>query len=361
MPHEPDEILLGFARALRAAGLLITADRARTLVEAIAAVGLEDVRRVYWAGRASTCSCPEDLADYDKVFVAWFHGMTVSNRPSNDGSAVDATELGSADGDDDSESSTSRQWLASSEELLRNRDIAELSDEESKQLLRMFGSLRPELPTRRTYRREPWPRGVVDRARTLRQVRRSGGGSWRLAYSHASRRPRRVVMLIDVSGSMSVYADALLRLAHTMRAKEVEAFTLGTRLTRVTGSLRIRDTERAVALAGSAVPDWSGGTRLGETLKVFLDRWGQRGMARGAVVVIFSDGWEVGDPNQLEDQMRRLARLAHRVIWVNPHKGAKGYEPVQKGMAAALPHCDGFVAGHSLAAFEELLSAIARA
>jgi uncharacterized protein with von Willebrand factor type A (vWA) domain len=166
---------------------------------------------------------------------------------------------------------------------------------------------------------------------------------------------------------MSSYADALLRLAHrltvSLRAQGgvVETFTVGTRLTHVTRALRMRDPERALVAAGETVPDWSGGTRLGETLRFFLDRWGQRGMARGAVVVVFSDGWERGDASVLAEQMARLRRIAHRVVWVNPHRGKDGYEAVQTGVLAALPYCDDFVAGHSLATYADLVEVLADA
>jgi uncharacterized protein with von Willebrand factor type A (vWA) domain len=168
---------------------------------------------------------------------------------------------------------------------------------------------------------------------------------------------------------MSPYADALLRLAHRFAASSgsttgtgrVEVFTVGTRLTHLSRAMRLRDVERAIVATGRTVPDWSGGTRLGETLKIFLDRWGQRGMARGAVVVIFSDGWERGDASLLGEQMARLHQLAHRVVWVNPHVGKAGYEPVQQGIVAALGHVDDFVAGHSLATFEELIEVVAHA
>jgi hypothetical protein len=189
-----------------------------------------------------------------------------------------------------------------------------------------------------------------------------------LAWRRRRVRPRRVVLLIDVSGSMSGYADALLRLAHRFAVdpgsgvrRPVEVFTIGTRLTRVTRAMRLRDPERALVAAGETVPDWSGGTRLGENLQAFLDRWGARGMARGAVVVVFSDGWERGDASQLAEQMSRLHRIAHRVVWVNPHRGKAGYEPVQQGVLAVLPHVDDFVAGHSLATYAELVEVVARA
>jgi uncharacterized protein with von Willebrand factor type A (vWA) domain len=189
-----------------------------------------------------------------------------------------------------------------------------------------------------------------------------------IAWRRRATRPRRIVLLVDVSGSMSAYADALLRLAHRFShpgpgadGRPVEVFTIGTRLTRVTRAMRLRDPERAIVAAGNTVPDWSGGTRLGETLRIFLDRWGQRGMARGAVVVVFSDGWERGDADLLGEQMQRLRRVAHAVVWVNPHVGKEGYLPVQQGIVAALPHVDHLVAGHSLATFADLVEVVARA
>ena len=198
----------------------------------------------------------------------------------------------------------------------------------------------------------------------MRRALRDGGEVTRLMHRRARPRPRRVVLLVDVSGSMSPYADALLRYAHAAvraRPAATEVFTIGTRLTRVTRELRLRDPDRALAASGEAIPEWSGGTRLGEVLKAFLDRWGQRGTARGAIVVVCSDGWERGGTELLAGQMARLRRLAYAVVWVNPHKGRAGYEPLTGGMQAALPSLDAFVAGHSLAAFDELTGVIARA
>jgi uncharacterized protein len=220
---------------------------------------------------------------------------------------------------------------------------------------------------RRTARHQAWHRGDVDASRTLRASLRRLGEPADIAWRRRGVRPRQVVLLVDVSGSMSGYADPLLRLAHRFtqvgreRRGVVETFTVGTRLTHLTRAMRLRDSERALVAAGETVPDWSGGTRLGETLRFFLDRWGQRGMARGAVVVVFSDGWERGDPALLAEQMARLHRVAHRVVWVNPHRGKAGYEPVQQGVLAALPYIDDFVAGHSLATYADLTEVVSRA
>jgi uncharacterized protein with von Willebrand factor type A (vWA) domain len=241
---------------------------------------------------------------------------------------------------------------------------------EKARLATMFATLAPRAPRRPANRRTPWHRGDVDAQRTLRAMLRRMGEPGEIAWRRRATRPRRVVLLVDVSGSMSAYADALLRLAHRFshpgrgaptRPGGVEVFTVGTRLTRVTRAMRMRDPERAIVAAGETVPDWSGGTRLGENLRMFMDRWGQRGLARGAVVVVFSDGWERGEAELLGEQMRRLRRVAHRVVWVNPHVGKDGYLPVQQGIVAALPHVDDLVAGHSLATFADLIEVVARA
>ena len=367
----PDEVLLGFARALRAAGVAVTPDRALGFLQATSVVGIDDRRATYWAGRSTLCSGPEDLDRYDQVFGAWFlgdeHGRgqrrQSPDRPATQASLEERAE--SAEGEHDSENEI--QAMASATEILRHRDIGGMGAAEKARLAAMFSALHPRSPRRTATRRTPWRRGDVDAARTHRLMLRRMGEPSDIAWRRRGLRPRRVVLLVDVSGSMSPYADALLRLAHTFAAPPagtsdaVEVFTVGTRLTHLTRAMRLRDTERAIVAASHTVPDWSGGTRLGETLKVFLDRWGQRGMARGAVVVLFSDGWERGDVGLLGEQMMRLHRLAHRVVWVNPHRGKAGYLPVQAGIVAALPYVDDFVAGHSMATFEELIEVVAHA
>lgn len=367
MSRQPDEVLLGFARALRAAGVAVTQDRAQGFLAAVAVVGLGDQRATYVAGRATLCGGPDDLASYDQVFEAWFgsrDGLPMPRPPQPAAPAF--TDLPETDGEagpgeDDGDVVRAR---ASELEVLRHRDVATLSPAERQRLSTLFGTLRPRLPLRRTARHQAWHRGDVDASATLRASLRRMGEPAEIAWRRRGRKPRRVVLLVDVSGSMSGYADALLRLAHRFTQAApgaVETFTLGTRLTHVTRALRLRDPERALVAAGRTVPDWSGGTRLGETLRSFLDRWGQRGTARGAVVVVFSDGWERGETTELAAQVARLGRIAHRVVWVNPHRGKTGYEPVQRGILAVLPHVDDFVAGHSLATYAELVEVVARA
>ncbi len=206
--------------------------------------------------------------------------------------------------------------------------------------------------TRPATRRGPRP----DLPRTLRRALRTEGEPFQRAWRRRRTKPRRLVLVLDVSGSMGAYARSLAGFAHAaVRAgRHVEAFAFGTRLTRITPALHSRDPDAALAALGQAVPDWEGGTRIGDSLKELLDGWGRRRPLRGAVVVIASDGLDRGDPEFLGKQMRRLSRVAHRVVWVNPLKGSMRYEPLARGMAAALPHCDHFLPGHNLASLETL-------
>jgi uncharacterized protein with von Willebrand factor type A (vWA) domain len=363
------DTVLGFARTVRHAGVAASPDRVEAMLEAIGALDVLDATAVYWAGRLTLCAGPDDLDRYDAAFAAFFGGerprmRPVSAQPPVQKLAVSAPmQPGSGEGDD-AGPAPELAARASADEVLRHRDVGELTPAEREHLRRLFALLKPAAPMRPSRRRRPNITGSVHPARTVRRALREGGEITRLMHRRAAPRPRRVVLLVDVSGSMSPYADALLRFAHAAvraRPASTEVFTIGTRLTRVTRELRLRDPDRALAASGAAIPDWSGGTRLGEVLKAFLDRWGQRGTARGAVVVICSDGWERGGAELLGEQMARLHRLAHSVVWVNPHKGREGYEPLTGGMQAALPFVDAFVAGHSLAAFEELSGVIQRA
>jgi len=364
-----EETLAGFARALRAAGLPVTADRTRSFLLACSVVGAGARDGVYWAGRATLCSDHEQVSLYDAVFADWFAGDVPRLVPARGRPPVRelAGLLDGAPGPSRPDARRESELVrarASDADLLRHRDVAELGAAERALLAQLFATVRPRAPRRHAVRRVRHHRGELDARRTLREELRRGGEPGPVRYRRRATRPRRVVLLVDVSGSMSPYADALLRLAHVWvrsAPRSTEVFTVGTRLTRVTRALRDRDADVALRGAGEQVPDWSGGTRLGEVLQAFLDRWGQRGTARGAVVVIFSDGWERGEPALLAAQMARLRRLAHRVVWVNPHRGKAGYRPVQGGIAAALPFVDDFVAGHSLATFAELVEVVARA
>ncbi|MEU9187061.1 VWA domain-containing protein [Streptomyces sp. NPDC048484] len=360
-------VLVGFARALRAAGVDAGPDRVHALIGALDVLRPGVRSDVYWSGRLTLCGSRDDLERYDRVFAAYFGG-SVSRGGAVRG--VRATRLrvtvrdaGPAPrtGDESERDAVPAAVLASSAEVLRHRDFADLTDAERGQLRRLLAVFALPGEPRRTARLRPARRGSFDPRRTVREVLRRGGELAPPRRRTRAERPRRVVLLVDVSGSMAAYADALLRFAHAAAhggRVRTEVFTIGTRLTRVTRELTHRDPGTALAAVAAAVPDWRGGTRLGELLRAFLDRWGQRGMARGAVVVVLSDGWERGDPELLAAQMRRLHRLAHRVIWANPRKARPGYAPLAAGMAAALPSVDAFVEGHSLAALERLAAVV---
>jgi uncharacterized protein with von Willebrand factor type A (vWA) domain len=361
----PDEMLVAFTRTVRHAGVAVTADRTQAFLSATSLADAGDRQGVYWAGCATLCSSLEDLERYDAAFRVWFSGED-SPRPHGEPatrSVQRASLVPEASAGDEGEDQIVRA-LASAEEVLRHRDIAQLSPGERRSLATLFAGLRVNPPRRRSPRRGLSHRGEIDPRRTLREQLRRAGEPGPLSHRRPRTRARRIVLLVDVSGSMEPYADSLLRLGHRMSHAvpgHVEVFTIGTRLTRVTTALRLRDPEEALKAAGQSVPDWSGGTRLGESICAFSARWGQRGMARGSVVVIASDGWERGDPRLLGEQVARLQRLAHTVIWMNPHRGKAGYQPVQGGIAAVLPHVDQLVAGHSLASFAELLKVVAHA
>jgi uncharacterized protein with von Willebrand factor type A (vWA) domain len=357
----PDVVhtMVGFARELRIAGVPVTTDRIQGMVAALDQLDVTRADDVYWAGRLTLCAGPDDIQRYDEAFAAHFRGRRQTprsvSRPITTRAGFHVTAP-PPNGSTESDQQVGVAVSASDHEVLRHRDLARLTAAERDEVRRLLALLDPVGPPRRSRRFVPSHRGPIDAHRTIRHLLRRGGEPARLRrHMHRVRR-RRLVLLIDVSGSMEPYAEALLRFAHVAahRRPGTEVLTIGTRLTRITRELRRRDVDLALTAVAKAVPDWSGGTRLGEMLRGFLDQWGQRGMARGAVVVIASDGWERGDAQVLGDQMARLHRLAHRIIWVNPHRGRPGFAPLTAGMVAALPHVDEFVAGHSLAAYEEL-------
>ncbi|MGB8650632.1 MAG: VWA domain-containing protein [Mycobacteriales bacterium] len=356
--RDATDSMVGLGRTLRAAGVPATPDRVHAAVEALALLDPSRREDVYWAGRLTLCGSPDDERRYDVVFDAYFGDrpaalsrrqrvlvprtvLVVDERPTGEDEPVTGSAVAAA----------------SREEQLRHRDVARMTPAEREELHRLLALMRMPGEARRTRRRAPSARGAVDTRRSLRAWMRAGGEPAVLHHQRPRTRPRRVVLLVDVSGSMERYAGALLRFAHAAARRgsaPTEVFALGTRLTRLTREMAHRDPEAAMAAVTEAVPDAGGGTRLGLLLKEFLDRWGQRGTARGAVVVVLSDGWERGDVTLLEEQVVRLHRLCHRLVWANPRKAAPGYAPVAAGMAAALPHVDDFVEGHSLAALEHL-------
>lgn len=350
-----------FVAAVRAAGVPAGPDRVQVLLGALDVLGPGDL---YWAGRLTLCGSREDLHRYDAAWREWGRGPDHSRRGPVAPRAVPvglppaATPAAAAAGPEDAGTGAlALAYQASAREHLRRRDLAALTAAERAEVRRLLSLLAPGGPRRLTRRSRPARTGGVDPHRTLRATLRGLGEPSRLAWRRRRVRPRRLVLLVDVSGSMAPYADGLLRFAHAavrVRPAVTEVFTIGTRLTRVTTALRRADPDLAVRAAGEQIPDWRGGTQLGEALTAYLRGFGHRGMARRAVVVICSDGWESGDARALGRAMAWLGRLAHRVVWVSPHAERPGFAPTTAGLAAAWPYLDRLVAGHSLAALADL-------
>ncbi len=254
-----------------------------------------------------------------------------------------------------------RPVLAAAAERLAGKDFAELTPAELLMLAGLMRKLTLAVPLRRSRRHHPTPHGKrTDLRATLRQARRTGGDPYRLARRAPSRQPRRLVVLCDISGSMEPYARAMLQLLYCAAGgARAEVFTFATRLTRLTTTLSHTRPELALQRAGQTAPDWLGGTRIGASIKEFNDTRGRAGLARGAVVVIISDGWDTGDPAVLRSEMERLSRVAHRIVWVNPRTKSERYQPLAGGMAAAWPYCDAVVSAHTVHALDELTAALA--
>jgi uncharacterized protein with von Willebrand factor type A (vWA) domain len=381
-----------FITALRRAGLSCSPDRAVRLAEALHLVPPSDVEPLYWTSRVVLVSTREQLPVFDAVFSAVFRGgfdpaaqllgagapaagleeahtrpSPVDNRATpieqprqRSHPAVASAGAESPPGRDPSEREAMLA-AASTDEHLHEMSFAALSSEEVRDIRSLVARLLLATPARlsRRTRKSAHSSARLDVRATVRAARRSGSDTTRLLYARRREQRRKLVLLCDVSGSMEPYARVFVSLLQgSVASAGAEAFVFSTRLTRLTRQLSLRDPDEALARAAATAPDWAGGTRIADSLRRFVDEHGRRGLARGAVVVIFSDGWAQEDPEQVGAQMARLRRLAYRVIWVNPRKAAPGYQPLVGGMAAALPYCDAFVSGHSYTALVELAAAI---
>jgi len=375
------------SRRLHDRGVRVTPGHSAEFARALTLVKPITRRRLYWTARAVFVSDPSQVSAFDAVFFAVFGGRTEAehdvseerravasppdDRPTRDRRASDQRDsrpsLPSSlprERDEEEEDPAELEVplaIASDEELLGQKSFDALEPHELAQLYRLMSRLQLVAPRRRTRRYEKGRRGErIDLRRTLRASLRTSGDPIRLARRHRRVSRRRLVMLCDISGSMEPYARAYLQFLTCAAGSgpNAEAFVFATRLTRLTRALASRNPERAIQRAAAAAPDWSSGTRIGDALREFNNRHGRRGMARGAVIVILSDGWERGDPMLVGREMERLARLAHRIVWVNPRVGADAFSVRSGGMMAALPHCDALVSGHNFEALDEVAEAI---
>jgi len=356
-----------FGRVLREAGLEVGPARLTDALRALDAVDLTSREEVYWALRTTLVTRWEELEPFDRAFAAWFLRAPVRPPLRVAVSAPRQAELARARRSDagqlpeeSGDGEVSLGWSA--DEWLRGKDFASMTPEEFARARKLMAEVARSRPRRRSRRLRSHARG---RELHLRRLARSclgtGGDPIDLRFRRRIERPRKLVVLCDVSGSMEAYSRALLLFLHALVAsgRGVEVFAFGTRLTRLTSELRTRDPEQALERAAASVVDWASGTRIGDSLKAFNDVWGRRALSRGAVIVIVSDGWERQGQALVGPEMARLARAAYAVVWVNPLKGNPEYQPLAGGMRAALPYVDRFIAGHNLASLEQLSSVLA--
>ncbi len=390
MPDDLAAVAAGFSTALRRAGLPVGPGRSERFASAVTLVrpvtpsdllncalatlvsskDQADILRTVFAqvfgalpdglGRAmadQAAQQPHGRPDAETIaqaaMAARAHAATVSTVREADPAGPDA--------DEGAEQEILSPYLGSPAERLSGTDFADLTEQELAELADLMRRITMAVPPRRSRRHRPGPGGTrTDVRSTLRQARRTGGHAFRLIGKVPTSRPRRLVVLCDISGSMEPYARAMIQLLYCAAGGAgAEVFSFATRLTRLTPALARSTPALALRQAGQAAPDWLGGTRLGAALKEFNDAYGRRGLARGAVVLIISDGWDTGDPAVVREQMQRLSLVAYRIVWVNPRTKSAVYEPLAGGMAAAWPYCDAVVSAHTMDALRDLTTALA--
>jgi uncharacterized protein len=354
-------LLTGFARALRAGGLTVGTGDVLTYCSAMDPLDPSDLNDLYWAGRVTLVNRREDIEVYDAVFRRYFldegetPGSLLLLRAQGSATAAELVQpLGESGQTRDDEERAFLGLLASDADALRHRSFAACTPAELAALRRIMARMRLTPPLRRTRRTRTASTGhALDMRAMIRRSMRTHGEPGALAFRQRRTRPRRLILVLDVSGSMADYSRRLLQFAHTARhaAARVEVFCFGTRLTRITRALANRKPDAALAAAGALVTDWEAGTRIGESLDTLVRTWGRAGLCRGGVVVICSDGLDRGEPEMLAAAMERLSRLCYRIVWLNPHPSSR---PSTLGMMVAAPHVDLLLSGHDLASLEQL-------
>jgi uncharacterized protein with von Willebrand factor type A (vWA) domain len=361
-------VLVDFARELRAAGLAVGSAEILTYCSAMGPLDPTDLLDLYWAGRATLVTRRDSIPVYDEVFRRFFLGgpdpisemLTLKAQLSAETRAVLEVPATDPPGAGHEDEQATLGLMASDAQALRHKSFAACTQEELAAVRRIMARIRLTPPKRRTRRTSRAPAGrSPDLRRTVRESMRMHGEPAELFWRRRTLRLRPLILILDVSGSMADYSRHLLQFAYSAKrgAEKVEVFCFGTRLTRITRALDHRRPDDALERAAAAVFDWEGGTRIGDSLDAFVKDWGRRGLCRGGIVVICSDGLDRGDPEVLAAAMERLARLSHRVIWMNPHKGNDPvFRPSTLGMMVAAPHIDLILSGHDLNSLEELAS-----
>ena len=358
-------VLVGFARALRGAGITVGSGDVLTYLSAMSPLDPSDLVDLYWAGRTTLVSRRDDIGVYDEVFRRYFLAQGVPPAAllmlrASSAAEVEAAMVmpGTQPGPEQDEEQPVLGWVASDVDALKHRSFGACTPAELAALRRIMARIRLTPPRRRTRRTRAALRGrAPDLRKTIRTAMRMHGEPADLYFRQRKMRLRPLILILDVSGSMADYSRHLLQFAHSARraTAKVEVFCFGTRLTRITKALTHRRADSALEQAAAAVVDWDGGTRIGQSLETFVRRWGRGGMCRGGVVVICSDGLDRGDPGQLAAAMERLSRLCYRIVWLNPHKGDDPhFRPSTLGMMVVAPHIDLLLSGHDLASLEQL-------
>jgi uncharacterized protein with von Willebrand factor type A (vWA) domain len=357
-------VLVRFCHELRRAGLAVGSGDVLTYCVAVTPLDATDLVDLYWAGRATLVTRRDDIPVYDEAFRRFFTGaaspvpelVTITARSVAEAEAelaMPETERAGEEREDEA----ILGWMASDVAALKHKAFAACTPEELAALRRIMARIRLTPPKRRTRRTAAARAGrAPDLRRTVRESLRLHGEPAELFWRERKARLRPLILILDVSGSMADYSRNLLQFAYSARraAAKVEVFCFGTRLTRITGELAGRRPDEALARAGRAVFDWEGGTRIGDSLEEFVRGYGRRGLARGGVVVVCSDGLDRGDPEVLATAAARLRRLCHRLVWMNPHKaGDAGFRPSTLGMMVVAPHIDLMLSGHDLRSLEE--------
>ena len=360
------DILIEFGDELRVAGIAVGTGDAITYVQAVSLLNPADLGDIYWAGRGTLVGRRDLIPTYDRVFKSFFLDVetqgdselkAMMRATTSTAATLEVPSPDPGEGEESNEEEAQLGYMASGAQVWRNKAFAVCTDQELATIRRIVSDIKltpPRRRTRRTITAKNGPR--LDPRRMARETMRSHGDPTRLFRQKRRLRIRPLVFILDVSGSMSDYSRNLLQFAYSARraADKVEVFCFGTRLTRITRSLDRRKPDDALNLAATAVFDWDGGTRIGQSLDQFIKRWGRRGLSRGSIVVICSDGLDRGDPALLEASMEKLSRLSHRIVWMNPHKGdVKDFRPNSLGMMVADPFIDEIFSGHNLASLEQ--------
>jgi hypothetical protein len=325
-----------------------------------------DLLDLYWAGRATLVNRRDNIAIYDEVFEQFFLGgaapvpemLMLKARVTAEPRATLTVPATDPEGERQDEEEAILGVMASDAEALRHKSFAACTPDELAAVRRIMARIKLTPPKRRTRRTTPSRSGrSLDMRRMVRESMRMHGEPAEISWRRRKVRMRPLILILDISGSMADYSRNLLQFAYSAQraTSKVEVFCFGTRLTRLTRALDHRRPDHALELAAKSVFDWEGGTRIGESLDAFVRDWGRRGLCRGGVVVICSDGLDRGDPDVLSTAMERLSRLSHRVVWMNPHKGDNlDFRPSTLGMMVAAPHIDLMLSGHDLSSLEEL-------